>query len=86
VRPIALPANSQDDPAPVRYVTRTRLAHAALLPRTTDASLAQIASRTGYGTAFSLGKAFRPEFGAAPGAYRGLRAEAPHLELEEVAT
>jgi AraC-like DNA-binding protein len=71
--------------SPVRYVTRTRLAHAALLLRTTDASLAQIASRTGYGTAFSLGKAFKRAFGIAPGAYRGQPAGLPRLELEEVA-
>jgi AraC-like DNA-binding protein len=71
--------------SPVRYVTRTRLAHAALLLRTTDATLAQIASRTGYGTAFSLGKAFKRAFGIAPGAYRGQPAELPRLELEEVA-
>jgi AraC-like DNA-binding protein len=57
--------------SPLRYVTRTRLAHAAALLRTTDASLAQIAARAGYGTEFSFGKAFKRAFGIAPGAYRG---------------
>jgi AraC-like DNA-binding protein len=57
--------------APQHYMTRTRLAHAAALLRTTDAPLAQIAARVGYGTEFSFGKAFKRTFGIAPGAYRG---------------
>jgi len=57
--------------SPMRYVTRTRLTHAAALLRTTDASLAQIATRTGYGTEFSFNKAFKRTFGMTPGAYRG---------------
>jgi AraC family transcriptional regulator, alkane utilization regulator len=55
--------------SPVRYLTRTRLAHAAALLRT-DASLAQIAARAGYGSEYSFGKAFKRAFGIAPGAYR----------------
>jgi AraC-like DNA-binding protein len=56
--------------SPRSYITRTRLAHAAGLLHTTDASLAQIAARAGYGTEFSLSKAFKRTFGVAPGAYR----------------
>jgi transcriptional regulator GlxA family with amidase domain len=67
--------------SPSRYITRTRLAHAAALLRTTDAPLAQIAARAGYGTEFSFGKAFKRTFGIAPGAYRGQANEAPNLEL-----
>jgi AraC-like DNA-binding protein len=52
-------------------MTRTRLAHAAALLRSTDASLAQIAARACYGSEFSFGKAFKRTFGIAPGAYRG---------------
>ena len=63
--------------SPQRYMTRTRLAHAAALLRTTDASLAQIAARAGYGTEFSFGKAFKRMFGIAPGAYRGQPATPP---------
>jgi transcriptional regulator GlxA family with amidase domain len=64
--------------SPLRYLTRTRLAHAAALLRTTDASLAQVAGRAGYATEFSFGKAFKRVFGVAPGAYRGVRwASAP---------
>src|SRR5205814_611536 len=65
----------------LRYVTRTRLARAAVLLRTSDASLAQIAALTGYGTPFSFGKAFKRMFGIAPGAYRGQANGLPNLEL-----
>ncbi len=65
--------------SPTRYVTRTRLAHAAALLRTTDASLAEIATRAGYGTEFSFGKAFKRTYGVAPGAYRGQTNGVPGL-------
>lgn len=57
--------------SPKRYLTRTRLAYAATLLDDSDASLAQIALRVGYGSEFSFGKAFKRAFGVAPGAYRG---------------
>jgi AraC-like DNA-binding protein len=65
----------------LRYVTRTRLARAAALLRTSDASLAQVAARTGYGTPFSFGRAFKRMFGIAPGAYRGQANSLPNLEI-----
>jgi AraC-like DNA-binding protein/mannose-6-phosphate isomerase-like protein (cupin superfamily) len=67
--------------SPQRYLTRTRLAHAAVLLRATDAPLAQIAAQTGYATAFSFSKAFKRAFGLAPGDYRGQTSERPGLEL-----
>lgn len=67
--------------SPLRYVTRTRLAHAAALLRTTDAPLAQIAARSGYATAFSFSKAFKRAFGVAPGEYRGQGNAQPELEI-----
>lgn len=67
--------------SPVRYVTRTRLTHAAALLRSTDASLAQVAARTGYGTQFSFGKAFKRTFGVPPGAYRGQPDAMPDFEI-----
>jgi transcriptional regulator GlxA family with amidase domain len=66
--------------SPLRYITRTRLAHAAVLLRTTDASLAQIAARAGYGTEFSFSKAFKRAFGIAPGSYRG-HPRPPRVEI-----
>jgi AraC-like DNA-binding protein len=67
--------------SPKRYLTRTRLAYAASLLDDTDASLAKIALRVGYGSEFSFGKAFKRTFGVAPGAYRGLERAAPDHEL-----
>jgi AraC-like DNA-binding protein len=63
--------------SPLRYITRTRLAHAAALLRTTDETLGQVAARTGYGSEFSFAKAFKRAFGIAPGAYRGQTDELP---------
>jgi AraC-like DNA-binding protein len=57
--------------SPKRYITRTRLAHAAKLLRDTDASLAEIAIKIGYANEFSFAKAFKRAFGVAPGRYRG---------------
>lgn len=51
--------------------TMARLAHAATLLHNTDAGLAEIAARAGYGSEFSFGKAFKRHFGVSPGAYRG---------------
>jgi len=65
--------------SPRRYITRTRLAHAAALLHTTDASLTEIAVRAGYATEFSFGKAFKRTFGVAPGAYRGQPNQVPGL-------
>jgi AraC-like DNA-binding protein len=67
--------------SPIRYITRTRLAHAAVLLRTSDTSLADIAARSGYGTPFSFGKAFKRTFGIAPGAYRGQANGQPKLKV-----
>jgi AraC-like DNA-binding protein len=65
--------------SPLRYLARTRLTHAAMLLRT-DASLAQIAARAGYGTEFSFSKAFKRTFGISPGAYRG-QSDAPRVQI-----
>ena len=65
--------------SPKRYIIRTRLAHAAALLHQTDASLAEIAFRIGYGTEFSFAKAFKRSFGIAPGTYRGQPSGVPGL-------
>ena len=65
--------------SPSRYITRAHLAHAAALLHTTNASLAEIADRAGYGTEFSFGKAFKRTFGVSPGAYRGQPGQVPGL-------
>jgi AraC family transcriptional regulator, alkane utilization regulator len=66
---------------PKRYITRTRLAHAAALLHRTDAPLAEIAVRAGYATEFSFSKAFKLRFGVAPGAYRRQPTVAPELDV-----
>jgi AraC-like DNA-binding protein len=63
--------------SPKRYITRTRLAHAATLLHKSDASLAEIAHVVGYGSEFSFAKAFKRTFGIAPGAYRGQQHAVP---------
>jgi AraC family transcriptional regulator, alkane utilization regulator len=65
--------------SPKRYITRTRLAHAAALLHQTDASLAEIALKIGYGSEFSFAKAFKRAFGIAPGTYRGQPHRVPGL-------
>lgn len=51
---------------PMRYLARRRLAVARRLHEASTMTLEQIAAQVGYGSAFSLSKAFKREFGAAP--------------------
>ena len=67
--------------SPKRYITRIRLAHAAAMLRRTDAPIAHIATRAGYASEFSFGKAFKRSFGIAPGAYRGEPNGVPALSV-----
>ncbi|GAA4481569.1 AraC family transcriptional regulator [Rhodococcus olei] len=55
---------------PMAYLTRWRMSTAATLLRESDAPLSAVAARTGYGSEFAFAKAFRREYGLAPGAYR----------------
>ncbi|MER5785336.1 AraC family transcriptional regulator [Streptomyces mobaraensis] len=55
---------------PVAYLTRWRMTTAARLLRESDAPLAAVAARAGYGSEFAFAKAFKREFGQAPGGYR----------------
>ena len=65
--------------SPRSYITRTHLAHAATLLHATNASLAEIAGRVGYGSEFSFSKAFKRAFEISPGAYRGQPDQEPAL-------
>jgi AraC-like DNA-binding protein len=56
--------------SPMRHLAKIRLGQAAGYLTTTGLSVEAIARRTGYGTSASLSKAFKREFGAAPGQYR----------------
>ncbi|MGW0801625.1 AraC family transcriptional regulator [Nonomuraea sp. NPDC002799] len=55
---------------PLAYLTWWRLASAARLLRESDASVAEVAARVGYGSEFAFGNAFKREYGVAPGRYR----------------
>jgi AraC-like DNA-binding protein len=55
---------------PVAYVRRLRLQRAERLLRTSDATLADIASRVGYAAPESLSRAFKARYGVAPSAIR----------------
>ncbi|MGV9678935.1 AraC family transcriptional regulator [Nocardia sp. NPDC003482] len=56
--------------APLAYLTRWRMLTAARLLRESDAGLAAVARRVGYASEFAFAKAFKREFGQAPGRYR----------------
>jgi AraC-like DNA-binding protein len=56
--------------APMRHLTRYRMARAAEYLRGTQAGIREIARLTGYDSEVSVTKAFRRQFGVAPGAYR----------------
>jgi AraC-like DNA-binding protein len=55
---------------PLAYLTRWRMTTAAKLLREADIPLSTIAARSGYGSEFAFGKAFKREYGLAPGHYR----------------
>lgn len=55
---------------PLAYLTWWRMTLAGRLVRESDAPLAFIAARVGYGSEFAFSKAFKREFGVAPGRYR----------------
>ena len=55
---------------PLSYVTWWRMILAARLLRETDAPLAAVAQRTGYTSEFAFARAFKREYGIAPGSYR----------------
>jgi AraC-like DNA-binding protein len=62
---------------PVRFLTRLRLSHAAGDLATSNETLFGVARRAGYETEASFSKAFKREFGVAPGAYRRQSLEQP---------
>ncbi|GAB3407055.1 AraC family transcriptional regulator [Flindersiella endophytica] len=55
---------------PLTYVTWWRMVLAARLLRESDAPLAAVAQRAGYASEFAFARAFKREFGVAPGGYR----------------
>ena len=69
---------------PLTYLTRWRMTTAARMLRESDSALAAVAARTGYGSEFAFAKAFKREYGQAPGGYR--RAHAARAEAAGAAS
>ncbi|GGV60856.1 AraC family transcriptional regulator [Streptomyces longisporoflavus] len=59
---------------PLAYLTWWRMTTAGRLLREEDLPLRQVAERAGYTSEFAFSRAFKREFGVAPGQYRKLRA------------
>ncbi|GAA3940485.1 AraC family transcriptional regulator [Actinoplanes auranticolor] len=57
---------------PLAYLTWWRMTVAARLLRDSDATVATVARRVGYGSEFAFATAFRRRHGSAPGRYRRL--------------
>ncbi|MGW5108169.1 AraC family transcriptional regulator [Nocardia sp. NPDC004123] len=55
---------------PLSYLTRWRMLTAARLLRETDTPLAGVARKVGYQSEFAFAKAFKRQYGSAPGQYR----------------
>ena len=58
---------------PLTYLTWWRMTTGARLLRGTDASLQTVAERSGYSSEYAFAKAFKREYGIAPGQYRRQR-------------
>ena len=58
---------------PIAFLTGWRLALAADLLRTGDHTIAAVADKVGYGTAFALSTAFKRAYGMSPAAYRAIQ-------------
>jgi len=61
--------------SPMRHLAKLRLGQAAAYLTNASLSVDAIARRTGYSSSASLSKAFKREFGIAPGKYRTLKAD-----------
>jgi AraC-like DNA-binding protein len=55
---------------PLAYLARWRMTIAGRLLRQSDLKLAAVADRVGYRSEFAFAKAFKRDYGVAPGAYR----------------
>ncbi len=67
---------------PLTYLTWWRLTTAAGLLQSTDAPLAAVARRSGYGSPYAFANAFKREYGISAGKYRHQR-RADHRHLSE---
>jgi transcriptional regulator GlxA family with amidase domain len=66
---------------PMRYLTKLRMSRAAAYVATGHLSIQEIAGLAGYQNDAALSKAFKREFGQAPGAYRDRARHPPVIEI-----
>jgi AraC-like DNA-binding protein/mannose-6-phosphate isomerase-like protein (cupin superfamily) len=67
--------------SPMRYLTTVRLNRAAAYLAAGRLTVHEVAHRTGYQNEATLSKAFKREFGLAPGAYRDRATRLPEVEI-----
>ena len=71
--------------SPMQYITRVRLTKAAASLRANSATLVEVAASVGYDSEVAFSKAFKRQFGIAPGAYRqGKRSPVEDGNLDQV--
>jgi AraC-like DNA-binding protein/mannose-6-phosphate isomerase-like protein (cupin superfamily) len=63
--------------APIQHLIGLRLARAAILLRSTDATVAEVARAVGYGAEEALSRAFKARFGTSPRAFRNHQGNDP---------
>jgi AraC-like DNA-binding protein len=68
---------------PMQYLTKVRLARAAGYLSTSQLTIYEIAQLTGYHDLAAFSKAFKREFGRAPGAYRRAAGQAPAVSIAQ---
>ncbi|HJP76711.1 MAG TPA: AraC family transcriptional regulator [Pseudonocardiaceae bacterium] len=71
---------------PLAYLTWWRMTTAARLLRESDVPLGTVATRVGYTSEFAFAKAFKREFGLAPGGYRRTGTQPPASQSPSPAT
>jgi len=65
----------------MRYLTKVRLGRAAGYLSTSQLTIHEIVRLTGYDDVAAFSKAFKREFGRAPGAYRRAAGRAPDISI-----
>jgi AraC-like DNA-binding protein len=71
---------------PHAYLAHWRMTVASRLLRDSDLNLAEVAQRVGYASEFAFAKAFKRDYGIAPGSYRHQRATVRRMSSPSRAT
>jgi transcriptional regulator GlxA family with amidase domain len=84
VRTLGRRFREQTGTSPLKWLLRARIRHAQCLLETTSASVEQVATRVGFGSATSLREHFQPLVGTSPQAYRRAFRGAPAASTKPV--